>query len=335
VIWSSAFAMWGLQLGNNHLLLLACLLLGAVVASLPLSILNLAGLRVRRRSPGPVFAGAPFLIGLEIENGSRFLPASLFTIESRLSPPRGRTRIVSCMVDRVDAGSGRKVTQRGLVRRRGEARLQDMELRSSFPLGLFRVRRLIPDQEVVLVYPRVVPLPVPEPPRLLRRRLEAAIPAPRPLGGEELHGLREFRPGDNPKWIHWRSSARVDGRLLLRELEDPSSRRIRVALLTGRDTCDSLACFEKAVQLAASLLCRLSGRDLVVELELRGEASLVVALGAGSETLEVALKKLALVEPGEARTRSFEEDSRRVPTLVVDPRLMRGKKLQDVRLHWR
>ena len=80
----------------NHLLLLACLLLGTVLASLPLSVLNLSGLEVRRHCKGPMFAGAPFLVGIEVSSTSRFLPAALVRVESRLSPPRGRSDFGRC-----------------------------------------------------------------------------------------------------------------------------------------------------------------------------------------------------------------------------------------------
>jgi uncharacterized protein (DUF58 family) len=36
----------------------------------------------------------------------------------------------------------------------------------------------------------------------------------------EFHGLREFRSGDSPRWIHWRTSARC-GELMVREFADP------------------------------------------------------------------------------------------------------------------
>src|SRR5439155_17840977 len=34
----------------------------------------------------------------------------------------------------------------------------------------------------------------------------------------EFHGLRTFRPGDSPRWIHWRTTAR-SGELMVREFD--------------------------------------------------------------------------------------------------------------------
>src|SRR5438445_186493 len=34
----------------------------------------------------------------------------------------------------------------------------------------------------------------------------------------EFHGLRQFRAGDSPRWIHWRTSART-GELVVREFD--------------------------------------------------------------------------------------------------------------------
>jgi uncharacterized protein (DUF58 family) len=40
-----------------------------------------------------------------------------------------------------------------------------------------------------------------------------------PAAQTEFHALRAFRPGDSPRWIHWRTSARR-GELMVREFED-------------------------------------------------------------------------------------------------------------------
>jgi uncharacterized protein (DUF58 family) len=69
--------------------------------------------------------------------------------------------------------------------------------------------------------------------------LEAVAAAPRAGSGTELFGVREYRPGDSLRRIHWRLSAR-QGELVVREFEppgvqtlgifvDPSPRSVEVA----------------------------------------------------------------------------------------------------------
>src|SRR5262249_45358720 len=40
-----------------------------------------------------------------------------------------------------------------------------------------------------------------------------------PAAHDEFHGLRAFRSGDSPRWIHWRTTARR-GELMVREFEE-------------------------------------------------------------------------------------------------------------------
>jgi uncharacterized protein (DUF58 family) len=87
---------------------------------------------------------------------------------------------------------------------------------SSDIAGLFRSRRRSPDSEVALVLPRFTSLAG----RPQARELEASAAAPRAGSGTELFGVREYRPGDSLRRIHWRSSAR-HGELVVREYEPP------------------------------------------------------------------------------------------------------------------
>jgi uncharacterized protein (DUF58 family) len=87
---------------------------------------------------------------------------------------------------------------------------------SSDPLGLFVGRKGQPDGEAALVLPLFTSLSD------VRQvhELEAAAAAPRAGSGTELFGVREYRPGDSLRRIHWRSSAR-HGELIVREFEPP------------------------------------------------------------------------------------------------------------------
>lgn len=99
---------------------------------------------------------------------------------------------------------------------RGPVDARSWVLEASDPLGLLRYRRRTPDAEVALVLPRFTSLVV----RADVRELEASVAAPRAGSGTEMFGVREYRPGDPLRRIHWRSSAR-HGELVVREYEPP------------------------------------------------------------------------------------------------------------------
>src|SRR5439155_887264 len=44
-------------------------------------------------------------------------------------------------------------------------------------------------------------------------------PRRHPAAQSDFHGLRAFRSGDSPHWIHWRTTARL-GELMVREFEE-------------------------------------------------------------------------------------------------------------------
>ena len=91
--------------------------------------------------------------------------------------------------------------------------------------GLFRGRSPCEDVEVGLVLPRFASLAG----RWQAREMEASIAAPRAGLGSELFGVREYRPGDSLRRIHWRSTARR-GELIVREYEPPGARLLTMVV---------------------------------------------------------------------------------------------------------
>ena len=157
---------------------------------------------------GPVFEGDSAEIDLELrtKGGSR-------------GPARLSGRIGGVDV-RAAAGV---VPRRGWKDRRvvgpvgrGPIVAQGWVLESSDPLGFFRFRRKGAEGEIGLVLPRFTSLAA----RPQAREIEASVSAPRAGSGTELFGVREYRPGDPLRRIHWRSSARL-GELVVREYEPP------------------------------------------------------------------------------------------------------------------
>jgi uncharacterized protein (DUF58 family) len=175
---------------------------GSPIDDLPAQLLRTAPL------PAPIFEGD----GLDIEVGLDTTGA-----------PRGPARLVGLIgSERVAVATGlvprsgwrRTIELNGL--RRGPLGARALVVESSDVAGLFRSRRSSPDSEVALVLPRFTSLAG----KLQARELEASVAAPRAGSGTELFGVREYRPGDSLRRIHWRSSAR-HGELVVREYEPP------------------------------------------------------------------------------------------------------------------
>jgi len=165
--------------------------------------------------PAPVFEGDGFEIevGLDTSGAARG-PAWL---NGRIGP--SEITVGTGVVPR--SGWRRLQVVRELPR--GPVDATSWEIVSSDPLGLFQSRRGCADSEVALVLPRFTSL-VSQP---QTRELEASVAAPRAGSGTELFGVREYRPGDALRRIHWRSSAR-HGELVVREYEPPGAQTLGI-----------------------------------------------------------------------------------------------------------
>src|SRR5687768_7926288 len=187
------------------------------------------------------------------------------------------------------------VTVDARAQRRGHARFGGLTLARTDPLGLVRALRprALPDTLVVL--PRRYPLPPLTLPGA-RRYQPGGIALASSVGdSEEFVSLREYRPGDPLKRIHWRSSARV-GRAVVREHQDEFFVRHGLIL----DTFVPVAAedrFEEAISVAASFAAGVRAQDSLLDLMLVGPDAYVFTAGRGVGHLERMLEVLADVRP--------------------------------------
>lgn len=107
--------------------------------------------------------------------------------------------------------------------RRGPLDATAWVLEAADPLGLFKRKRRTQDAEMALALPRFTSLAA----RREVHEIEASVAAPRAGTGTELFGVREYRPGDPLRRIHWRSSAR-HGELIVREYEPPGVQTLAI-----------------------------------------------------------------------------------------------------------
>jgi uncharacterized protein (DUF58 family) len=278
--------------GVNLLFLIFGMMLSLVIASGILSELCLRGLTVTRRPPTTLHAGTPFLMGIAVRNDKKKVPTFSLEVEDLVG---GRPVDRRCYYLKLPAGRVQETAYRHVLPRRGYHQLTGFRLSTRFPFGLIRKSRDVPAPAQLLVYPALCAVPE----HLLPggRTEQGKRQVARPSRRGDFFGLREFRPGDDPRDVHWRVSARR-GRLFIRESEEESSRTVLVVLEDAAGGAVPEAAYEAAVSLAASVALHLLKGGFLVGLA-AGAASLPPA--AGSAAAAPILQALATVQAGSAR----------------------------------
>lgn len=275
--------------GNNLLFLLLGAMLGLIALSGWLSELTLRRARVTRRVPRGVEAGRSAFLQYEIRNVGRRLPCFALQVGEEGDGPRG-------FLPSLASGGVTTVRVGHSWPRRGVYPLGEVTLSTSFPFGLFRKERDVMLPGEVVVWPRT-DRPVREPrPAGERERRSGALAAGAAGARGEYRSLRPYRPGDDPRDVHWRSTART-GEPVVRDYAREQAQALWLCLDLRCDAAaepggepGSEAPREVAVEIAAGLAARAvqAGRPVALD---TGEAR--VEPGAGPRQLERILDVLA------------------------------------------
>ncbi|HVR64734.1 MAG TPA: DUF58 domain-containing protein [Polyangia bacterium] len=276
--------------GLNLLFLVWGMMLCLILASGVLSELCLRQLEVRRSPPTNIHARAPYLMGIALTNNKRRVPSFSVEVEDLMD---GRPIEKRCYFLKLPAGRTQETAYRHVMPRRGRQQLSGLRLSTKFPFGLIQKSRDVTDPAELIIYPALVPVPEP----LLR-----GLPAEHGRGrmrwrsrGGDFFGLRDFRHGDDPRDIHWRTTARR-GMPFVRENEDDEGLTATVLLDNAGDG-GSAEAFEEAVSLAASVAAELLVRGYRVAFVARG-LHIAGARGPGQNTR--IMRALALIAPAAA-----------------------------------
>lgn len=269
--------------GNNLLYLLVSLLLALIVVSGVFSERSLHGLRLTLTAPADVHAGQPTVLALTVFNSKRWMASHSLRVATL--PAVGAAALV---IPLLRAGGERVVTWEVTLPRRGRHRLPAVRATTRFPFGLFeKAAPPVPGAEVI-VFPALVLLSLEA-----RRALDGdGEQTARRLGqGHELYALREYVPGDDPRLVHWRSSAKA-GTLVVRDLEAPTQLDTRIVLV-GSGVRDAER-RERGLSETASLAVELLAAGAAVELTGPG---VLVPVGTGAAQTRRILTTLALFDP--------------------------------------
>ena len=237
---------------NNAIYLLAFLLVGQLVVAMFLTYANLAGLRLRRGSCVPAFAGdrVAFRLHLQREAGRRH-----YAIAAGW-PGQGVAR------SSLDGQSEAVVELYHDAPRRGLLRPGRVRVETVYPLGLFRAWSWQDLQLACWVYPR---------PRMVRPLPVAA----RALGAgrcsdqqrDEFSNIRPWRPSDPPRQVLWKAFAKQQP-LMTMQFEEAQQQELWIdeVLVPASNPEDRLSALCYAVlQLSAQSTpfgLRLGGREI-------------------------------------------------------------------------
>jgi uncharacterized protein (DUF58 family) len=271
--------------GINLLFLIFGMLLCLLVANGVIAEACMRKLDVRRRLPQSLYAGTPFLMGIAVRNCKTRV--ATFSLEVEDLTVGGKPVDRRCFFLKIPAHRQQETSYRRILPTRGIHPLAGLRLSTRFPFGLLRRSIDIESPVELLVYPALVPVAEVALKSGLNELGERQNPARARSG--DFHGLRELRAGDDPRDIHWRTSARR-GRTFVREFEEETGRGVLIVLSTAVSE-EAAPTFETAVSYAASLALLLLRRDLRVGL-LAGATFIAPDTGTGS----AILRCLALVQ---------------------------------------
>ncbi|MCX8164084.1 MAG: DUF58 domain-containing protein [Aquificaceae bacterium] len=200
---------------NNLLYLVVSYMLSFMLLSGFFSLYNLRGLEVILLPPEEVYAGMEAYTRVIIKNHKR-LPSFLIEIRNDKS---------GCNFPLVKKEA--EDTIKTIFEKRGFCKALQVEVASSFPIGLFeRFYRLeVPIN--VIVFPK--PLPSEKMPiKTHKEKYENTHLYSRKQGYEELRGIREYT-NEPIKLIHWRLSAKT-GNLYVKEMSEETAPPITLSL---------------------------------------------------------------------------------------------------------
>lgn len=177
--------------------------------------------------------------------------------------------------------------------RRGRLTLAGVSVARPDALGVARTTVTVPASQSMLVLPRRYPVPSLQLPGRRKYHQGGMALASSVGDSEEFVALREYRPGDPLRRIHWRSWAKV-GTPIVKEYQNEFFVRHALVLDTFLDTEPS-DLFEEAVSVAASLACTTPTQESLLDLVFVGPEAYCFTAGRGLGHTERLLEVLACV----------------------------------------
>ncbi|MBN1444359.1 MAG: DUF58 domain-containing protein [Planctomycetes bacterium] len=322
---------------------LGCVFLLGPIAVYSLLRLSLRGLRIHVEQQPSAFEGDPVDVQVRIENCSR-LPVFYPEVLDIFGPEiHSQKRVL--FEDRILPGECVERSYRAFcMLPRGIYSLGPTAVAVSDPFGWFQIRRSIPAERRLKVYPRIQRFGADRPLGVAVTHLLSDV-THRGVGeSAEFAMVREYRSGDPLRRIHWGLTAHL-GNPVVREFARSTMGDLNIFLDACRSSLVGIgrsSSFEHSVKIAAGLAGSAIARGHRIQLAVSGDPSLRLRPQSGAAQLQRILDVLVQVKPtGETPLRELLEqraaEVRPGSTVVVmlSPLLAADADLEAILLRWR
>jgi uncharacterized protein (DUF58 family) len=283
------------------LLFLMCGLgVGGLVASVWLATSAIDPIHVERSMPDEVIRGRPFRVTYIVRNPRRFARARSVRIDWA-GGARPTYQVATVYLPDVAPGAHSVLRTTGVAWQRGRHPLRPVRVSTRFPFGLVARSITFPVEGHLTVYPAIGRLRREPWPTGRDAHIGDADRRNRPGGGEEFYGIREYRPGDNLHWIHWRRSARTR-QLLVREMVRLAPMRVILILDMCRAKDIGDVASEELVSFAATVVSTALERGYHVGLVANAAVPVVLPPGRGAPYRRRLMHELALLRSHDGRS---------------------------------
>ncbi|THB69836.1 MAG: DUF58 domain-containing protein [Gammaproteobacteria bacterium] len=179
--------------------------------------------------------------------------------------------------------------------RRGIINMEGIQLYRPDPFGLCFATKTITHSDSILVLPKRYKVPHIALPGTSPMHQPGGIPFTSSIGeSDEFSSLREYRPGDSFRGIHWKSWAKT-GKPIVKETHPEFFIRNALVLDTIVPT-EMHDIFEEAVAVATSFLCTIDTQESLLDLIFVGDKPYNFTSGRGLSSPASTLKILACAQ---------------------------------------
>lgn len=303
-------AIFGRQ---NMLMLVFSIMAGPFIVNGGVAFTQLKRNTLKRRQPARAMAGEVVSVEISFTNRKWWFASWMMQVRDRVGHEShvkaSRHDVVltpAVLFARVPARGTRLARYQLRPTKRGRYVFGPLEVATRFPLGLVERGFIVDEFSEMLVYPQIGTLSSGwyRDSQLANNFVER-LDTFHGTFEDEFHHLRDYRNGDNPRDIHWRTSARVNG-LMVRQFHQCRDRGLSVIVdlhLPSRPSAANVDTIELALSFVATIcldhLRRTRGVDQSVYIT--GKKQGRWRTNRGSQGLEPLLDMLAQIEGGEAK----------------------------------